>query len=321
VAWANTADTQIFVALGNGVEKAASERGLDYVTALAAGDPARNVDQLRTFLGQGVGAIVVQPLDQAAQQPVLEQAVDDGVCVEGIITFPSSLQVAAPQYDIGYAQGRGAAQWAQAHLGGRADVHYFNQDNISGELAVRHRGVLDGLRTGGSGIRVVSDFAPTGQESIDTGFAVMVSVIQAHPGIKIVLGGDTYVVGAYRALQQVGKLTEDMYLAGVDGDANALELVKEGGPYRASFAFPWSLMGFGMGQFAADWIAGKSVPRVMVALARQLSSAEDVARYLDDNAHPDGVFADRRGFARYLPLRGNVNHAMRHTVWKAAYHP
>lgn len=322
VAWANTSDTEIFVALGKGVEAAARDRGMEYLTAVAANDPAKNVDQMETFLARGVGGMAVQPLDQASQRPVLQRALDQGVCVQGIITYPSTLQIAASQYRIGYKQGKAAADYATARLGARADVQYFNQDRLSPQLRLRHRGVLDGLKTAGGGVRVISDIGASESDgSIEGGFALMQTVMQTHPKIKIVLGSDTLVTGAYRALEQTGKLTGDMYLSGVDGDSNALALVKEGGPYRASLAFAWRLMGYGLGSFASDWVRGKEIPRVMVAESILLDSPARVDTYLSDNAEPAGVFADRERYERYLPLLGNVSYATRHTVWQQEYVP
>lgn len=322
VAWANTSETEIFVALGNGIEQAAEEQGLDYLTAVAANDPARNVDQIETFLARGIGALAIQPLDPAAQRPVLQQALDRGICVHGIITHPCTLQVAAGQYLIGFQQGKAAADYAKAKLGGRADVHYFNQDSLSPQLRLRHEGVLAGLKTAGGGVRVVSDLSARESDgSIEGGFALMNTVMQRHPDIKIVLGSDTLVTGAYRALEQTGRLSDDMYLAGVDGDTNALALVEQDGPYRASSAFAWSLIGYGMGRFAADWIAGREVPRVMVAESVLLDSPAKVDRYRADNADPARVFADRAAYERYVPLLGNVSHATRDRVWREEYVP
>ena len=60
-----------------------------------------------------------------------------------------------------------------------------------------------------------------------------------------------------------GKARDDMYLSGIDGDEQALAAVEKGGPYKASFAFAYPLMGYAWGQFAADWLEGKSIPQVM----------------------------------------------------------
>lgn len=321
VAWASTADSEFFSALSRGMETAAKARSLQYLTDISGEDPARNMRQLESFLATGVGALAFQPLDQTVQRPVLDAALRHGVCVQGIITAPSTLQVAASQYDIGFTQGKMAADFAVAQLGGNAEVHYFNLDSVSAQLKLRHAGVLDGLRTGGPGIRVVSDVNAITGAGLGMGADVMRTVIAERPNLKIVLGGDAAVVGAYNVIDEVGKLTDDMYFSGVDGDGAALDLIREGGPYRASIAFAWQLMGYGMGQFAADWIDGKQIPRVMVAATTVLDSRAKVDAFLSDNADPATIFADRARYDAYLPLLGNVSYETRDVVWQEEYVP
>ncbi|HVU73973.1 MAG TPA: sugar ABC transporter substrate-binding protein, partial [Mycobacteriales bacterium] len=303
VAWASTADSEFFLALGRGMQLAASRRSLEYLTATSGNDPARHAQQMGSFIDGGVAALAMQPLNQDADTPVLQRAIDRGICVQGIITAPSTLQIAASQYQIGYDQGKAAADYARQHLGGEAKVVYFNLDTAAPALRDRHRGVLAGLKTGGAGIQVVSDVT-VAEISKRSGFNTMMSALQAHTDINVVLGGDTIVVGAYQALKQAGKLSDDMFLSGVDGDRDALALVKQGGAYKLSIGFAWHLMGYGLGEFAADWAEGKQVPRVMVAKGVSLGSAADVAAFEAANADPVTVFADRARYAQYLPLYG-----------------
>lgn len=318
-AWANTASVQFFLALSAGMEAASKERGLQYLTAVSGDDPAANLRQLESFVARGIGALAFQPLDQQIQRPVLEAALRQGICVQGLISPTSTLQIAASQYNIGFTQGKAAADYIVQRLQSKAAVHYFNGDSVSPQLKLRHTGVLDGLRTGGAGIRVVSDVA--GLVDYDEGGEIMREVIAEYPDIKVILGGDAAAVGAYRELDRSGKLTEDMYFSGVDGDREALTLVKARGPYRASIAFAWQLMGYGLGRFAADWIDGKDIPRVVVAAPIVVDSPEGVDAYLADNANPGAVFAVRQRYERYLPLLGNVSYRTRETIWRDEYIP
>ncbi len=319
IAWANTSNAEFFLAFTRGMEAAAEERDIEFLTAIADDNPEKNVQQIQTFLSRGVGALMYQPLDLAAQRPLIEQALEDGIFVPGLITFPTTLQIAASQYTVGFTQGKAAADYAVAELGGNAEVAYFNLDDLSPQLVLRHDGVLAGLKTGGPGIKVVSDL--TTGISTDEGFNVMSTVLQAHPNVKIVMGGDTLVVGALRALEQAGKATDDLYLSGVDGDALALEAVRQGGPYKASIAFAWQLMGYGIGQFSIDWIEGKQVPRVMVAAPLLLDTPELVDEYQQANAEPAAVFTDRARYEEYLPLLGNTSYDDRKTFWTEEYVP
>jgi ribose transport system substrate-binding protein len=320
LAWAPTADSEFFQALGKGMQAAAGQRGLDYLTATSGNDPGKHVDQMNDFLRRGVGALAMQPLNPDADALVLKRAIDRGVCTQGIITAPSTVQVAASQYQIGFDQGKAAADHVTANLGGNAQVLYFNLDTAAPQLKVRHQGVLDGLKTGGGGIEVVRDIT-VAEISTTSGAKTMMGALQTHPDIQVVLGGDTIVVGAYQALKETGKLTDDLFLSGVDGDAAALDLVALGGAYKLSIAFAWSLMGYGLGQFGADWIAGKQVPRVVVAKGVQLGSAAAVAEFRQASADPASVFDDRKRYEEYLPLYGNVSHATRTTYWTTPIDP
>jgi ribose transport system substrate-binding protein len=320
VAWASTADSEFFLDLGRGMQQAAAQRGVDYVTATSGNDPGKHVDQMNAFLEQGVGSLAMQPLNPDADSLVLQRAIDKGVCAQGIITAPSTMQVVASQYQIGFDQGKAAADYVTAHLGGNAQVLYFNLDTASPQLKLRHSGVLDGLKTGGGGIEVVGDLT-VADITTTSGFNTMMSALQTHGDIKVVLGGDTIVVGAFKALKDSGKLTDDMFLSGVDGDKEALDLVKAGGAYKLSIAFAWTLMGFGLGQFGADWIEGKEVPQLLVAKGVKLDSASAVDQFTSASADPASVFADRRRYEDYLPLFGNVSYATRHTYWTSPVDP
>jgi ribose transport system substrate-binding protein len=320
IAWAPTADSPFFLALGQGMRQAASQRGVAYVTATSGNDPGKHVAQMTAFLRQGVGSLAMQPLSPDADTPVLRKAIDMGVCAQGIITAPSTMQVAASQYQIGFDQGKAAADYVTANLGGNAQVLYFNLDTVAPALKVRHNGVLAGLKTGGGGIEVVGDLTVADISSA-SGFNTMMSALEAHRDIKVVLGGDTIVVGAHKALKESGKLADDMFLSGVDGDSEALKLVQQGGAYKLSIAFAWKLMGYGLGQFGADWIEGKQVPRVVVAKGVKLDSSAAVTAFNDASADPASVFADRAAYESYLPLYGNVSHQTRKTVWTKAIDP
>lgn len=320
VAWASTADSEFFLALGRGMELAAKDRDVDYVTATSGNDPAKHVDQMNDFLERGVGALAMQPLNPDADSLVLQRAIDKGVCAQGIITAPSTVQVVADQYRIGLDQGKAAASYVAQHLGGNAQALYFNLDTASPQLRLRHRGVLDGLKTAGGGIELVGDLT-VADISTTSGYNTMMSALQTHKDIKVVLGGDTLVVGAFRALRDSGKLRDDMFLSGVDGDREALELVNAGGAYKLSIAFAWTLMGYGLGQFGADWIEGKQVPRVLAADGVSLDSAAAVSRFDAASKDPAAVFADRKQYEQYLRLFGNVSYATRHDYWTTAVDP
>jgi ribose transport system substrate-binding protein len=60
-----------------------------------------------------------------------------------------------------------------------------------------------------------------------------------------------------------------------------------------------------MGQHAADWLEGKSVPQAMDILPRTLT-LQNIASYEADVADPGSVYKDPALRASYLRMYGNI---------------
>ncbi len=310
IAWANSSNAQFFIELGDSIEAAAHDRGLQYVTAIANNDSATNISQINSFLQTGIAALCIQPIDAAAQAIVMRQAINQGIDVLSLVTPPSTVQAVADQYAVGYAQGVAAANWVKQELGGKAQVIIFNLDTIT-VLIARDQGVRDGLKTGGPGIQIVEDIE-TPEETEQSAEQTMSTILQAHPDVNVILGtaGDTYSMGALAALRSAGTDTSKMYLSGINGDSDALAEIEKGGPYKASFAFAYNLMGYAWGQFAADWLAGKQVPQVMVFNAIALDSASAINAF-NKAMSPQGVRSSYLQTSKYMKLLGNISYETR----------
>lgn len=135
---------------------------------------------------------------------------------------------------------------------------------------------------------------------------MMQTIMLAHPDVDVVLGADTVVLGALTALRAAGKARPDQFLGGIDGEPEAVaEIKKSDGPYKASVSLASPVFGYAMGEHAADWLGGKSIPQAMDILPRALTS-RNIAQYEADLANPGDVYADpvRRG--SYLTMYGNI---------------
>jgi ribose transport system substrate-binding protein len=279
IAWANTSNAEFFLAITNAIDLAAKDRNVEFITAIADDDSAKNIDQINTFLQRGIAALCIQPLDANAQKPVMQQAIDKGIAVLSLVTPPSTTQAVADQYKVGNTQGLAAAKWIKDKFDGKAKVAYFNIDTIE-VLIARHKGVLDGVKTAGAGVEIVSDIN-AGKITNDAGFNAMNTILQAHPDVNVVLGGDTLTLGALAAMEAAGKADPDkVYISGIDGDKEALSKIKQGNTaYKASFAFAYPMMGYAWGQYAADWLDGKEIPLVMQFNAIELNSADSITKF------------------------------------------
>jgi ABC-type sugar transport system substrate-binding protein len=155
----------------------------------------------------------------------------------------------------------------------------------------------------------------------DKVFTLVSQLLTKHPDIKVFMGGDGFVLPAYHAFQQLGKLTDDMYFSSIDGDPAVIDLVAQGGPYRACSAFAWTLMGYGMGRITADWIDGKPVPRVMFAKNTLLDTPAEAKSFTAAAADPRSTYEDRATYSAYVPLLGNTSYGARSAYWTSDYEP
>ena len=134
----------------------------------------------------------------------------------------------------------------------------------------------------------------------------MSTILLAHPDVDVVLGADTVVLGALAALRAAGKARPDQFLGGIDGEPEAVaEIKKGGGPYKISISLASPVFGYAMGQHAADWLEGKSIPQAMDILPSALTTA-NIAQYEADLADPAAVYADPARRDLYLKMYGNI---------------
>ena len=131
-------------------------------------------------------------------------------------------------------------------------------------------------------------------------------ILHAGVDVDVVVGADAEVLGALRALREAGKDRPDQFLGGIDGEPDAVaEITKPFSPYKASVALSSPVFGYAMGQFAADWLEGRSVPQAMDILPVALTK-DNLAQYQADLANPGAVFADPKRRDAYLKMYGNI---------------
>ncbi|MET3899767.1 ribose transport system substrate-binding protein [Devosia sp. UYZn731] len=289
--------------IGYGLEMAAKNRGLEYRHSVTDDDVAKALQQIATFREAKVGGLVATSSDPAAISKSLQQAIWAGIFVGTVVPPPATLLLNAPQYATGKALTDAAIAHINAHLGGKANVVLLTQDSME-YLTPRFEAMRDGFNAL-PGVTIVADIAPN-PVSKEGGFATMNTILLANPDIDVVLGGDAVVLGALDALRAAGKDRPDQFLGGIDGEAAGVaEIIKGDSPYKASIALSSPVFGYAMGQFAADWLDGRSVPQAMDILPVALT-ADNIAQYQADLVDPASVFTDAARRDTYLRMYGNI---------------
>jgi ribose transport system substrate-binding protein len=296
-------DRDFLNGVGYGLAMAAKHRGLEYRRALANNDAGKAIDEIRQLLAAKAGGLVATSPDPAALAATLQQVIWSGGFVGTIVPPPATLLLNAPQYETGKVLTDAAIAHINLKLGGRANVVLLTQDSME-YLAPRFEAMRDGLGKI-PGVSIVADIAPQPVNK-EAGFATMKTILLANPRIDVVLGADAVVLGALEALRAAGKDRPDQFLGGIDGEAEAVSEIKKGdSPYKASISLSSPVFGYAMGEFAADWMEGKSIPQAMDILPIALTNS-NIAQYEADLADPASVYADPERRKAYLRMYGNI---------------
>ena len=302
LAFAQDNERKFMQGVAQGLSLAAKDRGLAYEASHADNDPALMMRQVQQFLSEKVGALVAAPIDAPSLTHSLQQVIWSGAYVGAVVPPPATSLLNAPQYLTGKVLGDKAAEYIKAKLGGKAKVVLLTHDGLQ-FLAPRFTAIRDSLR-GMPEVVIVADISPPTVDE-DGGAAMMRTILLAVPDVDVVLGADTVVLGALKALREVGKARPDQFLGGIDGEPAAIAEIKNGGPYKATVSLASPVFGYAMGQHAADWLEGKSIPQAMDALPRVLTP-QDIGQYERDTADPAMVYKNPALRDLYLKMYGNI---------------
>jgi ribose transport system substrate-binding protein len=246
---------------------------------------------------------VAAPVDPASLSLSLQELIWGGSYVGTVVPPPATSLLNAPQYQTGKVLGDAAANYIRTKLGGKANVVLLTHDSLQ-FLAPRFVAMRDSLQTLPD-VTIVADISP-GKVNVEGGFDTMSLILLAHPDVDVVLGADTVVLGALKALRAAGKAHADQFLGGIDGEPEAvLELKKPDSPYKASVSLASPIFGYAIGNHAADWLEGKSIPQAMDILPSTLT-LQNIAQYERDLQDPAAVYRDADRRSKYLKMYGNI---------------
>jgi ribose transport system substrate-binding protein len=288
--------------VARGLELAAEDRGLTYKIDQANNDAAVMTEQVQNFVSSNGGALVISPVDSQSISPAIRQAIWSGAYVGAVVPPPAISLLNAPQYLTGKVLGDEAAGYIKTRLKGKAKVVLLTHDQLQ-FLAPRFTAMRDSLKDMPN-VTIVADISPLTVDEAG-GAATMRTILLAEPDVDVVLGADTVVLGALTALRAAGKARPDQFLGGIDGEPAAVAEIKSGGPYKASVSLASPIFAYAMGQHAADWLEGKSIPQAMDILPRALT-LQNIARYEADVADPGSVYKDPALRGSYLKMYGNI---------------
>jgi ribose transport system substrate-binding protein len=205
---------------------------------LEAADSDSQAQQIEQVISDKPDVLVVLPQDGEALTPVAQKAEKAGipvVNVDRLFTEPdaATATILGDNYQIGVL----AADYISEELNCEGNV--VEIQGLAGISVTedRTRGFADELKKvcPDGGIEIVAqqpgDFNP------DTGLKVMENILQSENDIDAVYTHDDDMAqGVVQAIRNAGR-EDDMFLTGVGGSQDAMDQIKEGGLYRATFLY------------------------------------------------------------------------------------
>ncbi|WP_067706957.1 sugar ABC transporter substrate-binding protein [Erwinia sp. ErVv1] len=244
----------------------------------AKGDVSQQLQQVQNFIGQGVDAIIVNPVDTNAVKPIMDQASKAGVPLIFVNRRPSA-----------ELTGKMAYVGSDSELAGRLQMEALAKDlNFKGNVAIlmgdlanestreRTKGVKAVIAKY-PGLKVVQ--AQTAKFMRNDAVDVVSNWLTAGDDIQaIASNNDEMAIGA---LQALGKNANHILIAGVDGTPDALQMIKNGKMVATVFQDAKG-QGEGAVKTAISLANGEQVQKV-VDIPYQLITKDNMAKFISLN--------------------------------------
>ena len=219
--------------------KAAAEQYDDVdFELLQAADADSQAQQVEQAIAQKPDVLVILPQDGAALTPVAQKAEKAGIPVVNIdrlFTAPdaATATILGDNYQIGIL----AADYIADQL--KCEGNVVEIQGLAGISVTedRTKGFTDQLKKKcpDGGVEIVA--SQPGDFNPDQGLKVMENILQAEDQIDAVYTHDDDMAqGVVQAIRNAGR-EDDMFLTGVGGSQDAMEQIKQGGLYRATFLY------------------------------------------------------------------------------------
>jgi ribose/xylose/arabinose/galactoside ABC-type transport system permease subunit/ABC-type sugar transport system substrate-binding protein len=239
----STLNNPFFVQIKSGAQAEAKKLGVDLTVTDAQNDASQQANQLQNFTSEGLGSIIVNPVDSDAAGPSVRGANKAGIPVVGVDRAVNKAKTAALVASDNIEGGKFAAKALAEKLGGQGKIIILQGQAGTSASRERGAGFAEGLKAY-PGIQVLAeqpaDFDRT------KGLDVMTNLLQAHPDVQGVFAeNDEMALGAIKALGS--KAGTSVQVVGFDGEPDGLAAVKAGTLYASVAQQPTQL-----GRIAVD---------------------------------------------------------------------
>ena len=209
----------------------ATKRGIELKFADGQSKQEKQISAIRSFVTQGVDAIVLAPIVVTGWDNVLREAKRAHIPVvimdRKITTADESLYVTFIGSDF-YQEGVMVADWLAKNAGGRTKIVELQGEPGSAAANERHRAFADGMKNHPA-FKVID--SQTGNFRRSEGKQVMEALLKKHgKEIEILYAhNDDMALGAIQAIEEAGlKPGKDILIVTIDAIKEAIQAVVDG---------------------------------------------------------------------------------------------
>jgi galactofuranose transport system substrate-binding protein len=247
------------------IKSEAAKRGIDLKFSDGQGKQENQIRAVRSFITQGVDAIVIAPIVATGWDPVLREAKRAKIPViltdRAIQTSDESLYVCFIGSDF-YEEGRMAADWLARHVKGKGNIVELQGTPGSDPANERRKAFADAI-TKHPGLKIID--SQSGNFERTGGKQVMEAFIKKHgKNFSIVYAhNDDMALGAAQAIEEAGmKPGKDITIVSIDAVREAVQAVANGRINCTVECNP--LFGPSVFDTIAKVIAGEKVPKKII---------------------------------------------------------
>ena len=276
-----TLDNPFFKVIGDHIASSGKEQGYQVVVVSGDKDVAKQGNQIKDFIVQGVSAIVLSPCDSRSIVPVIREANQAGIPVF-TVDIPCNepgvnvvMQVATDNFGGGREAGQAMIE-ALGEAGGPVAILHFKQAE-SCQLRVKgFREVIEAHNASGKAkIDIVAELESSGAK--DAGYKATEDILQSNPNLRGLFAiNDPAALGARAALEKATK-AEQVKIIGFDGQPEGKQAIKDGKIYAHPIQFP-DKMGVEVVKAIVRHSKGETLPKetlIPTSLYRRADAQQD----------------------------------------------
>jgi len=271
-----TQQSPFYVALGEGVQQAADDAGVELVYVDANGDITKQNNDIDDLITQQVDVLLINPVDPQGIAPSMAAAEASGIPV---VTVDRSAEGALAHVGRdNVAMGELVGEAVSTALGDEGGKIIEIQGDAGGTVAMDRSEGFHNAFEGNDAVDIVA--GPYAEYIRANAVTAMQDLLQANSDVKAVYAhNDDMALGALQVLQENGR--EDVLVAGVDGLMEAVEAIDEGDQYVATSLNDPMALGSVAAETAIAAANGEDVDAEIDA-GTGLVTKENASEYLGD---------------------------------------